>query len=175
MASSRGTLQVEGFVDFPVRSPYLENSGQGGLFVKLVVVEPNEPLGHCVGVAVTDVLNGCFVADDQRALPPELDYSGDTEHTAEEMENEARAWDEYVGYHYPLHSDETLEGHVRNLSRPYRAVVVMGSTGWTGTEESGRCWYANVHSLTPEGKALYDSVQKLNPGCTLHLLTFLDT
>lgn len=176
MAGARGTTQVEGFVDFPVNSPYLRNTGEGGLFVKLVVVEEGEfedELARCCGVAVTDILSESFVADDQRRQPPELDFTKDV--TRKQVEEEQKAWDDYVGYHYPNRHDETIEGHARYLSRPYRASIVMGSTGWSGIGENGRKWFANYHTLTTEGKALYDMVQKLNPGCTLHLLTFLDT
>jgi hypothetical protein len=179
MAGARRTTQVEGYVAFPVHSQEYRNTQEGGMFVKLVVVEQNDfdnELARCCGVTVTDMLTGSFAGDDSQAQPPELDFS--KELTAEDVEADQTAWDAYVGHHYPLRNDESpaIEHHERCMSRPYRAAIVMGSTGWSGyNDASHRKWHATFDDLTDDGKALYQLVKKLNPGCTLHLLTFLDT
>jgi hypothetical protein len=64
----------------------------------------------------------------------------------------------------------------RYISRPYLAAIVLGTTGWSGWHTSEeRYWSCTFEDLTPEGKALYRMLAQLYPGCTLHLLTYLDT
>ena len=176
MARARGTKQVEGFVNFPVNSPEFDNAGGGGMLVKLVVIEPDDYeqlVGRCCGVSVIDMLIETFVADDLRPRPQELDFGKDL--TSQDIQADEKAWVDYVAFHFPMHAEDSVEGHERYLSRPYRASIVMGSTGWSCSDKDGTPWHATFESLTGDGKALYLLMQKLNPGCSLHLLTFLDT
>jgi hypothetical protein len=78
--------------------------------------------------------------------------------------------------HFPNYQDPSVEGAEQSLSVPYLASVVLGSTGWTGyNPETGDSWSCTFEDLSPEGKVLYESMQRLYPECRLHLLTFLDT
>lgn len=177
MANARGTKQVEGFVKFPVIDPKIQQvGGGGGMFVKLVVIEPDDydkELGRCCGVAVYDLLCESFIGDDTHPGPKELDYSKGL--SLEEFKADEKAWDDYVEFHFPHYNEDNLPGNDHLLSRHYRASIVMGSTGWGCSYEPGKYWRATYDDLTDDGKALYQMVQKLNPGCTLHLVTFLDT
>ena len=48
--------------------------------------------------------------------------------------------------------------------------ITLGSTGWSNGE-----WRCTYDDLSADGKALYDTMRRLYPTCTLHLATFLDT
>lgn len=169
---SRGQRVSEGFVNFPMNDPAYE-FGDMGCFVKLVVIEPDDlELAKCCGVAVFDMQQEPLVFDDQ--VPPPKDEpmpTGDALLTAH-VDAEAKAYSAWLARHYPRHEED---GELRELSRHYRASIVMGSSGWNGYSPEKGPWGATYDDLTEEGKALYQLVQKLNPGCTLHLLTFVDT
>jgi hypothetical protein len=62
------------------------------------------------------------------------------------------------------------------LSIPYLAAVLIGSTGWSGFNESkGEYFKAAYSDLSATGVALWDMLQDLYPTCKLELLTWLDT
>lgn len=65
--------------------------------------------------------------------------------------------------------------HAPHLSVPYVAVILLGSTGWSGFSQITGHWLATRESLTDEGKALYVALEALYPGHTLRLTTWLDT
>ncbi len=145
------------------------------MVVKLVVCdnrEHDDRFGLCCGASVTDVLGEILVGDDRRRKPaPPTDYASVDAIYAEQ--DAMRAWE---GYHFPRMHDETAEGAERYFSRDYLAVVVLGTTGWSGWNRAeGRSWECRVDDLTDEGKTLYRQFEALYPGCELHLLTFLDT
>ena len=170
-----------GAVAFPVDNPTWRNSGEGGMFVKLVVVDDRDyddsDWTICCGVSVSDLKSEELVGDDQLD-PPALRFEeGEAPEEAlqalDEHDRAARAWEER---HFPSLNDEAAKGHGRYLSRNYLAAVTLGNTGWSGFSDAlERYWHCTHDDLTSEGKALYASFQKLYPGCTLHLLTFLDT
>jgi hypothetical protein len=172
----RRSSAQSGWVNFPTEDPAWANTQAGGMLVKLVVCDnrvSDEGFGLCCGASVTDLYNESFIGDDRRPIP-----SSPAEYESVEADqahqSELDAWE---AYHYPRIADLNCEQLDRFLSRSYRAVLVVGVTGWSGWNEStgGRYWQCTFDDLTPEGKTLYQQVQALYPGCELHLLTFLDT
>lgn len=63
------------------------------------------------------------------------------------------------------------------LSVPYAAVILLGSTGWSGySEQAGAYWIATyAEGLTDEGRRLYDDLAALYPAHQIRLTTWLDT
>lgn len=150
---NRRSSVVIGCVDFPVDSPQWENTNEGGMVVKLVVVDDdNNSNQACCGASIIDFLSESLVGDDS-----------------------ALAEDPSERYHYP-NVDSDFDSAIKYASRRYLAAVVLGSTEWSGwndTEE--RYWHCTYQDLTEHGKVLYQQFRDLYPGAKLHLLTFLDT
>ncbi len=170
----RRSIAQSGWVAFPVSDPAWKNSGEGGMLVKLVVCDNREfdaQFGECCGVSVTDVLQESFVGDDQRPKP----VSRDGCDSLEDLQAEQVARAAWQAYHFP-HANDSGGGVEQFLSRSYLASLVLGSTGWSGWHEGEeRYWECRFDDLTVEGKALYEQLKALYPGCDVHLLTFLDT
>lgn len=171
----RRSNTISGWVNFPVDNPDWENSGEGGMVVKLVVCDNRDfdnQFGMCFGASVTDLMDESFIGDDRRSrpVPPENYESADSI----KAEQDAKcAWE---AYHFPKLAESTMKGVERYLSRPYLAALVIGSTGWSGWHEAEeRYWECRFDDLTDEGKVLYTQLESLYKGCDLHLLTFLDT
>lgn len=144
------------------------------MLVKLVVCDNREfddQFGVCCGAHVFDVLEESFVGDDKLPKPvPAQDYD-----SVESVVAEQQAFARWEERHFPRVNDK-VDGVEREMSRPYLAVLVIGTTGWSGwSEAKGQYWACTFNDLNEEGQALYNQVQKLYPGCDLHLLTFLDT
>lgn len=163
----RRSNAVRGWVNFPVDHPDYPSTGEGGMVVKLVVYEPldrAEEWAVCCGANVSEVRTEELVGDDRRPLPVQVDESpeGYRAHSAA-----VREWEEY---HYPrTHPEE-------DLSIPYLASLVLGTTGWSGYNRTEHTyWHCTKEDLTDAGRALYESMEQLYPGCDIHLLTFLDT
>lgn len=174
----RRSNNKNGWVNFPVDDPSWHNTQEGGLFVKLVVCddrEYNDRFGICSGVFVHDRLSELLIADDKRPLPKsdfkKSDFLNQEEYAAacENYYADLSRWEEY---HYPALNDKEERDYT---SRSYLAVIIMGSTGWSGYKADVGLWNCTYNDLTEDGKNLYSSIQKLYPNCTLHLLTFLDT
>lgn len=159
---NRRSLDVSGCVNFPIHNSNLNNTEEGGMFVKLVVCDNRDDhgFGVCSGVCVNDLILEVFAGDDRH------DFERDPDQT---MGGEA--------YHYPCSNDpDTRDLLQRQLSRPYLASIVLGSTGWSGwNDEAEEYWHCTFDDLNSDGQALYRQIEALYPGCDLHLLTFLDT
>lgn len=169
----RGESVAEGCVKFPFDSKeYSERAGRG-LVVKLVVLDQVE--GMCCATYVGDILNNILIGDDKRPTPEDKPLTTeDPDAILEHMTAEQNAHNEWVGFHYPRHDEEDKTvGSM--ISRSYRASIVLGSTGWAGFSMEKGNWYATFDDLTPDGQELYRVLERLNPGCALHILTFLDT
>lgn len=174
----RGQPVAEGFVIFPMGSAAYPVGGGRGTFVKLVVLDEvvgqEDTLAMCTGVSVFDFLQEILTGDDKRPPPDDAiipDGAG-PEETMRHLDDDQRAFHHWMRFHYPLYG--TGEELVQ-VSRAYRASIVMGSSGWSGYNENTGNWCATFDDLTPEGQALYRMMEALNPGCPIHLLTFLDT
>ena len=180
----RRSTQVKGFVNFPVHQ---ENGNEGGTFVRLVVVPPEVELPSdsapedsaeyvkyhtdkpvvCCGGVIDFHYDECFIATDEDDCIPWW------KQTVEQTVAGATARDGFEVRHFPdINGPTPTTEHGwanKYRSTSYLAVILMGSTGWNGRFH---CTYAD---LTDEGKALYDSVQKLYPNSQLVLQTWLDT
>jgi hypothetical protein len=172
----RRTKEISGCVNFPVNDPSWENSKEGGMVVKLVVADNREfddQFGMCCGAQVFDVLTELLLGDD-KCPPPEKPENYDTAAAVLEYEQARIVWES--NYFPHLNSPDKDLGGARYLSRDYLAVAVLGTTGWSGWADlEGRYWTCTFEDLTDEGKTLYRQMEKLYPGCELHLLTYLDT
>lgn len=171
----RRSTAVSGWVNFPVADPEWVNSGEGGTVVKLVVCDnrdPAERFGLCFGAGVIDHLTETYVGDD-RAPPPS---SNENLSALDALVAEQSAFNAARAYHYPAYSTEPKEEGILYFSREYLAVLVLGTTGWTGIRESNsEAWVCGLGDLSEEGKALYAKLKALYEGCELHLVTFIDT
>jgi hypothetical protein len=187
----RGNPVAEGFVNFPMGSADYPMGGNGGTFVKLVVLDEvegqDDTLAMCTGVSVLDLsqknlagvavfdfLQENLAGDDKHPQPEDvvIPENAGPDETMRQLEDEQRMHLVWMRFHYPRYD---MPGEFKHLSRAYRASIVMGSSGWSGYSEKKGNWFAKFDDLTPDGQALYRLMEKLNPGCPIHLLTFIDT
>lgn len=167
-----------GFVNFPT----VETTGEGGNFVRLVVIDTNGDQEHmrrfipCEGGYISFQMDECFLGDDTteekiKALgpSPECDIEGDGGMIAinYHMDRVSRIITGIEERYFP--NINKADSQRRYFSRNFLAVVMLGATGWSGH------FRATYKDLTDEGKDLYNSIQKLYPECELRLLSFLDT
>jgi len=169
-----------GFVNFPKTG----STGEGGNFVRLVVLDTKGDREYmrrfvpCCGGYVSFFMDECFVGDDltdakiaELGPEPEVDWdlkSGVAKwirHTAKIDKLSKKTESRY----FPRINDADYDHKDHYTSAQFLAVFLLGATGWSGS------WRATYEDLTREGKAFYQSVQKLYPGCELRLLSFLDT
>jgi len=176
----RRTNAVSGWVNFPINDPNLPSTKEGGMVVKLVVIDPDEEEDSfpvCCGGSVFDIQGDPQTGDDQRPRPEyniteftneEWEKPEVREYSYQEMLTYQEALAEWQEYHFP---NTKYEGTVyQYTSRGYLAAIVLGTTGWSSGD-----WYCKHEDLTPEGKALYATLQYLYPKGKIHLLTYLDT
>lgn len=151
-----------GFVNFPTNS--IPNSGEGGIFVRLVVID-NKPYENkfvpCCGGYQEFFMDETFLGDD--LLDSELSNASD-------MFDEEFIKKENDKKYFPnLYSQEEEQEHYRYLSRSFLTVMTIGATGWSSE------WRCRFSDLAEEGKQLVANLEKLYPECEIRLLTFLDT
>jgi len=174
---NRRSNSISGFVNFPVNDLDWKSTNEGGMLVKLVVLDDREfddQFGECCGSNVYDILTECLIGDDQR---PKQEIKTNSALTNDELDrsfNEEQAQrDSWTSFHYPhLNRDGDANQYV---SRPYLMASVIGTTGWSGSNSEYDYWICKFDDLNDKGKTLYRLIQDLYPGCKLHLLTFLDT
>jgi len=164
-----------------VRWPHTPSSGEGGLFVQLVVIDPD--WAPCCGVELVG------------ARPPEEilladDQAPDLWARAAHAEDRAFAWARRRWPDHPAWAYR-LADHARTrvLSQHWRRLwgaglvcsLFLGATTWTPPDDvshpafPGARWGCTVEDLTPAGRALYDAIGRLYPHGIRHLLTWLDT
>lgn len=162
------------------------NSLEGGMFVKMVVCEKlgeeDHPFIKCCGATVVDIYNECLIGDDKREKPVQLEMPSASEFDGNDLEwieKEDKKRKEWESYHFPyLHQDDTslFIKLSKQMSRPYLAAIVLGTTGWSGwSDEKQSYWECSFDDLSDEGKDLYRKFESLYPQSEIHLLTFLDT
>jgi len=180
--SRRRTTARFGYVNFPVDSTEFRNSKEGGMFVKLVVVDDRDyddtPWTICCGADVYDHKTESLVGDDQVPVPSSVPLVVDPtpDQAKAWLEAEQTAHQKWEERHFPSLHDNSDATFGRFVSRPYRAAMLLGVTGWSGfNDKTDEYWHCRFEDLTEEGKALYRQIQALYEGCALHLLTFLDT
>jgi hypothetical protein len=151
--SKRRTTEVRGWVNFPIQDPTWNDTREGGMFVRLVVEEPDcfAEMACCGG-------NNWVILDETLPRDVQREHFPRSEEASKSEEEDARLL--YLKY----------------MSIPYIAVLTIGSTGWSGWgKKTEAYWRCQFEDLTEEGKELYRSLQKLYPKSRLSLLTFLDT
>lgn len=163
--SRRRTDAVVGYVNFPIDR--IESTKEGGCFVRLVVLDVEdrtEKWMPCCGGYQYFHYDECFLGDDQYVPTPGPVNESPEELTRyfERRDAERRQRD-LKYYPYP---DSAREWQ----STAVLAALTIGATGWSSGE-----WRCTYEDLTPEGKALYDSLQNLYLGREVRLLTYLDT
>jgi hypothetical protein len=172
----RRSEEIRGCVNFPIANPLWKNSKEGGMVVKLVVIDPRDfedQFGLCCGAQVHDVLTEVLLGSDKHPHP-ERPQQFDTPADVKDYEQACMDWQ--ATYFPDNTSDEKDLGVLRFLSRDYLAAVVLGVTGWSGwNEPAGKYWICQPSDLSEDGQALYRQLENLYPGCELHLLTYLDT
>lgn len=145
--------QGEGFVNFPATTHL--DSEDSGVVVKLLVVESVDiRLGKCCGGEVFDIIAGQLPGDEQHPWPDNT--SGGS----------------FMHHKLNASSIDFVDNN-KYLDIPLRASIVMGTSPWSPTISDER-WAARYDDLTAEGKVLYSLIKRLNPGCTLHLITCID-
>ncbi len=95
---------------------------------------------------MVDVLNETLLADDRRPYPkPPTDLVVSVENYQEYQ----KATDEWERYYFPQLGNEMVKRITQYLSRPFLAVVVLGSTGWSGWHETEKhYWTCRLEDLT---------------------------
>lgn len=135
------------------------------MWVQLVVVEPEtSDWNVCCSSGAHLIFNGPLIGDDRH------ETAGPTGN----LEVDLKASEEHEERHFP-YIGGMITGIGDSISRPYLAAVTLGVTGWSGSSADHDYWRCTVEDLTPQGRALYDSLAALYAGCDIHILTFLDT
>lgn len=148
-AMNRRSTEVTGYVNFPVNDPSWEFTGEGGMFVRLVVEDVENTFMQCCGGHSNVVIyDESFVGTDKEER-----------------------------YHFPrLNRQFKSDDPYKYTSIPYLAILTIGSTGWSGwNEEHGYYWKCAEEDLTEKGKELLEALKALYPGCRIDLQTWLDT
>lgn len=172
-----GRPAQSGFINFP-SGPHFKDTGEGGMFVRLVVVNNGEFMACCGGDNVV-LYDESYIRDDNRprTTPPEIKESMNRDEVLKATKEEARLIHEYDEYHFPRINDRKEKNdYLRVMSIPYLCAMTIGSTGrsmYHLTNEE--YWYCTYDDLNDDGKLLYDQLKKLYPGCAIHIQTWLDT
>lgn len=167
--------KVEGFVNFPIRSKEYKNSGEGGMFVRLLVEEGNEPNDwmECCGGDNFFYYDECLVNTDVDQHPKDQNLKSFELWDA--YYKRINKWEEKF---FPRIHEKDKPGNYsmdKYLSKPYLAVLTIGSTNWSGYSRKKGGWFCTYNDLTRDGKRLYDDMKKLYKGCKIILQTWLDT
>ena len=166
--SRRRTSEVVGYVNFPMHR--IACTGEGGCFVRLVVLDAEDYADKwvpCCGGYQYFHYDECFLGDDlyeELPMPPEDENPKKMMQYFRDLDKARKKRD--AKYYPRLDNDEDSgRWSVRVL-----AAMTIGATGWSSGE-----WRCTYEDLTDEGKALYDSLQRLYAGRQVRLLTYLDT
>jgi hypothetical protein len=133
----------------------MENTGEGGMFVRLVVED--EDFMVCCGGTSYIIYDECFVGSDVTS-----DVSNEGFDAAIKLEEE---------YMFP-HAEDVY----KNISTSYICCMTIASTGASYyDDDKERNWICTFDDLTDEGKELYKQIQQLYPKGVITLQTWLDT
>jgi len=154
-----------GMVNFPMHLP---SSREGGMFVRLFVMDKDPGIGECCGTEDQYMFEECFIGSDitiaaQREANKKIDklwaYSALDPWNAEvKLRQEAKKEVSFIDY------------AGRESSHPLVANILMGSTGWSNSD-----FVCTYDDLTPDGKVVYNTMKLVYPGHKIALMTFLDT
>jgi hypothetical protein len=184
MESRRRTNEVVGYVNFPIDT--VRSSGEGGCFVRLIVVESDEAKklvdgrwAPCCGGYNYFLLDETFLRFDKENPPeePTFDDGPVTEESRQEYKKFEKDHQEYERKIFPnLGTESPADDYKQEFESDHLlAVLTIGATGWS-PEFGATSWHCTYADLTDEGKKLYDLIKALYaPQGVVYLLTFLDT
>lgn len=173
-----------GFVNFPTNDPAYKHTGEGGLFVRLVVIpNPDSDFMVCQGGEIRFLASGILVGDDITAIPPKPASPEKTQsgiglvrrvRTLFTQPDESRAWQDYYErlerrktfltdvYFAQTVKTGDFRPEEKSVSIDLLAAVTLGSTGWAGyNEDEGLYWRCRFTDLTEDGQALYNTMKTL--------------
>ena len=170
-SQNRRSLEVRGNVKFPTGNPRYKSTNEGGMLVRLVVLDPYYSYMVCSGGFNPISMDESFIGDDQLCLC-QLCRTG-------EFTIESRRCDKF-SHTFPRfdlpRDDNDYYNHSRYESILYLAVLTLGSTGWSGWDViDEKLWVCTYEDLTEQGKGLYNSLALAYPDQKLILQTWLDT
>ncbi|MCI0527029.1 MAG: hypothetical protein L0Y56_06225 [Nitrospira sp.] len=185
MSYARRSKEVCGFVNFPVNDPAWENTGEGGMFVRLVVGDfDEEGWMVCSGGYQLVMMDESFIGDDVHpAAPPWPDDMSKLSKEEIDAIIKGSTCPPAMQFHFPYYEDRNSPEKQQNkyfepyASAGYLCALTIGSTGWSGYNDTlGGTWKCTYGDLTEEGKALYKILEKLYEGKgKIYLQTWLDT
>ena len=149
----RRSKTSRGYVNFPVDSEKWKSSGEGGMFIRLVVAEKKD-------IPFDDLWMVCCGGYNYTTL--------DESYQVDDLGNPEE-------YHFPNINNYEGTDESRYDSVGYLAALTIGSTGWSGWNGDEH-WHCTYEDLTLEGKQLYDSLKALyGDKYQVLLQTWLDT
>lgn len=152
-------VMTRGFVNFPIDDGSFTSTREGGTYVSLVVVDPND-------LHMTKAWMLCCGGYQYIFHTEELACTCKT-HMDGTVNCQAH-WFPNIG--------ANMRSTERYISREFLFAATIGSTSWTGYNTSTKeVWVCTYDHLTDDGKLLVAMVEKLYPICTWHLLTWVDT
>ena len=161
-----------GHVNFPMDLP---SSGEGGMFVRLWVMDSDEGVGECCGTYTIHEIQECFIGSDiTKQKQSQANLKVEEIWNTPKLTNEdiVAAFDEEGRLIAEATQDiichERIDGIT--ISHPLLVDVLMGSSGWSNSDFI--CEYTD---LTNSGKVIYDTIHQAYPDQKIALVTFLDT
>ncbi len=193
---NRRELIQSGMVNFPMSAE--TNTHEGGMYVRLYVMDTDDGIGECCGTNIFEEFQGVFVGSDitkaaqiaAEAVISERWFVEDAsieakpyaDRSVEELAEMSKAYEDLFEMEKTLLRDanrdvvHTCDEHGYLTSHALVANILMGSTGWSGSNKPGETYFiCEYQDLTSDGKAVYDMMQKAYPTCKLALMTRLDT
>ena len=187
----------KGFVNFPVGSQRFRHTGEGGMFVRLVALPVStSDFMVCDGGSFQSLAEQILVGDDVTTLPsapekPKPEKAGWASRVfgfLGRSRSDAQALEEYrqrvkdIGERLPrLYYPGRVKVYdippeKKLLSVDHYGVLLLGSTGWTGYDDTfGSYWHCTYKDLTEDGRLIYDTMMLLyRDTATLVLQTWLD-
>lgn len=166
-------------VNFPEESGEWRDSGEGGLWVTLIVRKPENHsyFAHVDTPIVLSEPDVCVSPRRRNGLWEEFDYSRNSPRKEwDNAQHKLMTADEFKVREFDFLRRFALQATAPwHHSEEVLAAVQMGSTGLSLWSESvGRYFYATYDDLTPTGKSIYDGL-KAAFGAAPELYTFLDT
>lgn len=171
--SLRRTEAYAGTVNFPINDTSVENTGEGGMFVKLLVIplDSGQKMDVCCGAINTyECLSEVLINDDLGSFTDELHTTNDV---VEDLLALRGLQKSAQSKYFP---DRESDTDYSGLSVSCLASILLGSTGWSGWDsEAGEYWYCTYEDLTEKGKTLYNLLKGVYVGHEIRILTYLDT
>lgn len=193
---NRRELIQSGMVNFPMSAE--TNTHEGGMYVRLYVMDTDDGIGECCGTNTFEEFQDVFVgADITKAAQiaadavvreqwfveddPSIENKPYADRSVEELAEMNKVFEDRFKMEETLlrdakHAVCTFDEDGYQTSHALVANILMGSTGWSGSNKTGEIYFiCEYQDLTSDGKAVYDMMQKAYPTCKLALMTFLDT